>query len=498
MLTEKLTDYVNAAFTGIYVQSAEPDEAQTEILRRAKSKKWNVATWDCSRGLCVGTKTDDNPDPTGAVKALPAMAQRDEDGNYVPCLLLMHNLNRFWQTPDLMQACVNQLVAGKANKTFIVVLSPTVDVPTELTKLFVIIEHELPNREQLQGIAEELLSGEDLPVPTGDEMAKVVSAAAGLTRLEAENAMSLSLVKHNKLLPEVLWEIKAQTLKKSGLCELYRGEPKSFEDLRGVDHIRHLSKQLLREDCPIPPKGFIFMGAPGVGKTSCAKAIATDNGLPLVMGDLPSLKDKFVGGSEQKVRRFIQLAEAMAPCVLLLDEIEDALAGATGEHVGDSGVSRDQLSAILKWRTESRAKVFIVGTCNEPQSLLKVKQGALVRDGRFDGIVFFDLPDKEAKTKIWDLYKGRFKIKDNNPKDDGWAPSNIEVCCQRAVQYGISLVEAAKYVRPTPTEDIAKLRSWANGRCLSATKPGIYTEDVDLEQLVREPVKRRITRGGDA
>jgi SpoVK/Ycf46/Vps4 family AAA+-type ATPase len=178
----------------------------------------------------------------------------------------------------------------------------------------------------------------------------------------------------------------------------------------------------------------------------------------------------------------------------LLDEIEDALAGATADKAGDSGVSRDQLSAILKWRSESRARIFLMATCNEPEQLLRVKQGALFRDGRFDGIVFFDLPDRQAKDGMWAIYREKHGIpaSEPNPKDDGWAPGNIEVCCQRAVQYEVSLAEAAEYVRPTAAEDIEHLRSWASGRCFSASVPGFYRRNGEEQPRL----SRRVQRGG--
>jgi ATPase family associated with various cellular activities (AAA) len=220
-----------------------------------------------------------------------------------------------------------------------------------------------------------------------------------------------------------------------------------------------------------------------------------DNEMPLILADLPSLKAKYVGESEGRVRQLIALCEASAPCCVLLDEVEDALAGATSEQAGDSGVSRDQLSAILKWRSESKARVFLICTCNEPQSLLRVKQGAFFRDGRFDGIVFFDLPDRAAKDGMWEIYREVYGIPldEPNPPDEGWAPGNVEVCCQRAVQYRIPLIEAAQYVRPTPPEDIERLREWACGRCLSASAPGIYRREG--ESLPR--AGRRVQRGAN-
>ena len=495
-LAEQLTDYVHAAYSGLWIQTAEPDEAEREILQLARERAWKIAVWDVANGLRLPGSTNGAApdggagDPLAALRALPALADREGTA-----LLLVHNFHRFLTNPEVIQATFSQLIAGKEQRTFLVVLSPVVQLPVELEKLFIVLEHALPDREQLLRIARELTTDSPDDLPKGADLERVLDAAAGLTRYEAEGAFALSLTRHNALRPEALWELKAQTLAKSGLCSLYRGEAKSFDTLRGVDHIRRLTAQLLRPDCPVPPKGWLFVGPPNCGKTSVAKAIATDNQMPLILADLPALKTKYVGESEGRVRRFIGLCEAMAPCCVLLDEVEDALAGATAEQAGDSGVSRDQLSTILKWRSESQARVFLMATCNEPESLLRVKQGALFRDGRFDGIVFFDLPDRAAKDGMWELYRRRYGIpaRESNPADEGWAPGTIEVCCQRAVQYQVSLAEAARYVRPTSAEDIERLRTWAEGRCLSASTPGIYRRDGD------EPRRpgRRVHRPSD-
>lgn len=474
-LADQLIEYVHAAFSGLWIVSSEPDEAEREIVKLARQESWKVAAWDIAGGmrfpLTSATSDTGGGDPLAALRALPALASRDSTA-----LLVLHHFHKFLISPEVLQTLFTQLVQGKQQRTFTVVLAPTADIPLELQKLFIVLEHPLPDRSQLEAIARELATDSPDDLPERGELARVLDAAAGLTRYEAEGAFALSLARHNTLRPECVWQLKAQALAKSGLCSLYRGEGCTFDRLKGVDHVRRLTSLLLRADCPVPPKGWLFVGPPNCGKTSVAKAIAADNQMPLILADLPSLKAKYVGESEGRVRRFIGLCEAMAPCCVLLDEVEDALAGATGENAGDSGVSRDQLSTILKWRSESKARVFLIATCNEPQGLLRVKQGALFRDGRFDGIVFFDLPDREAKDGMWRQYREAYEIPAAipNPADEGWAPGNIEVCCQRAVQYQIPLAEAATYVRPTPAEDVQRLREWASGRCLSASRPGMY------------------------
>jgi hypothetical protein len=131
-------------------------------------------------------------------------------------LLVLQNFHRFLQSPEIIQAVARQIVRGKQNRTILVVLSPLVQLPQELEKLFVVIEHELPDCEQLAEIAHGIAT-EAGELPEGQELQTVLDAAAGLTRLEAENAFSLSLVRHARIEPRTVWELKSQLLKKSGL-----------------------------------------------------------------------------------------------------------------------------------------------------------------------------------------------------------------------------------------------------------------------------------------
>jgi hypothetical protein len=139
------------------------------------------------------------------------------------------------QSAEIVQALAKQLASGKQNRTFVVILSPIVQVPTELEKLFVVIEHPLPSREQLEAIARGVAT-DDGELPSGVELQRLLDAAAGLTRVEAENAFSLSLVRHSQLQVETLWELKSQTLKKSGLLTLHRGGER-FDDLGGLESL---------------------------------------------------------------------------------------------------------------------------------------------------------------------------------------------------------------------------------------------------------------------
>jgi hypothetical protein len=475
-LANTLTDYIHAAFTGVWIQTFEPDEAEREIARHAKDNKWKLAVWDLASGMrLVGH--DDGPepdvaagDPLAAIRALPALADRDGTA-----LLLLHNFHRFLTNAEVVQTVFRQILAGKQQRTFVVVLAPVVQIPVELEKLFVVLEHALPDRQHLEQIARELTTETPQEMPQGEDLLAVLDAAAGLTRYEAEGSFALSIARHGNIRLETIWDLKAQAVKKSGLATIYRGTD-TFDSLGGMEAFKTLCRKALRPGCPVAAKGFILLSPPGCGKTSIAKAIGGETKRPVLFCDPGMLKDKHVGESEQKVRRFIQIAEAMAPCVVLIDEIEKALAGATGKHQGDSGVSADQLRTLLTWRQDSTANVFVIGTCNDAEAITKVSGGALTREDRFDGLVFIDLPNGQEKEAIWRIWRNHYRIDAaaKQPDDSGWTGTEIKACCRKSLMYDVSLQEAAAYVTHIDPEQVESLRAWAEGRCLSATTLGIY------------------------
>ncbi len=161
-------------------------------------------------------------------------------------ILVLRNFHRFLGSAEVAQALDTRIAAGKQDRTFIVILAPVVQVPVELEKLFVVLEHDLPGADQLDAIARSIAT-EPGELPAGDGLAAVLDAAAGLTRVEAENAFSLSLVRHGRLAPDVLWDLKSQSLKKSGLLGLYHGG-ETFGGLGGLESLKALCGRALRRD----------------------------------------------------------------------------------------------------------------------------------------------------------------------------------------------------------------------------------------------------------
>jgi hypothetical protein len=474
-LTDQITDFVNAAFTGLWILTSEPDEAEREIVQHARQKKWKLAVWDVAAGLRLpgtsnGTQTESGAgDPLAALRALPALA--DDKGT---AILVLHNFHRFLNSPEVVQTVFAQLVAGKQQRTFIVVLAPTVALPAELEKLFVVLEHSLPDREQLERIARELTSDNPSDLPKGDDLQRVLDAGAGLTRYEAEGAFALSLTRKNAIRPEVIWELKAQTLKKNNLLTLHRGQ-ENFISLGGLSNLKDFCRRALKPN-KVKPRGVLLLGPSGTGKSQFCKALGNEMERPTLLLDVGSLMGSLVGQSEANLRQALRIADAMSPCILFCDELEKALSGVGSQ--GDSGVSTRLFGNLLTWLSDHESDVFFVGTSNDISKL----PPEFTRAERFDGVFFLDLPNVSERDAIWTLYRSQFNVPDSQarPNDDSWTGAEVKACCRLSALLDVTLHQAAKNIVPvavTAAESVEKLRTWASGRCLCANNPGVYSRD---------------------
>jgi SpoVK/Ycf46/Vps4 family AAA+-type ATPase len=180
-----------------------------------------------------------------------------------------------------------------------------------------------------------------------------------------------------------------------------------------------------------------------------------------------------VGQSEERTRHALRTIDAMAPCIVMIDEVEKAFAGVNGQS--DSGVTSRMFGTFLGWLNDHQSDVFVVCTANDVSKL----PPEFSRSERFDGVFFVDLPTREEKDAIWDIYLNLFEIEPNQrrPKDDQFTGAEIRACCRLAALLDVPLTQAAQNVVPvavTAAESVERLRTWASGRCLDASRPGIY------------------------
>ena len=319
-LSDTLSEYIRACFSGIWITSHEHDDALLEIAQLCREQSWSLATWDIATGLQQHGGATDNEaaanaqDPVAAVRAINALATPDGTA-----LLVLQNFHRFLNSAEVVQETARQISRGKQNRTFVIVLAPVVQIPAELERLFVVVTHELPDHVQLGQIARSLAT-EEGEMPAGLELSQVLDAAAGLTRFEAEGAMSLSLVRHGRLEPSAIWQLKAQSLTKSGLLSLHRGT-ESFDALGGLDALKTFCLRALRprltRTSHVQSRGVLLLGVPGTGKSAFCKALGQETHRPTLTLDAGSLMGSLVGQTEERhTRRWTSWIACSRPCYL--------------------------------------------------------------------------------------------------------------------------------------------------------------------------------------
>jgi SpoVK/Ycf46/Vps4 family AAA+-type ATPase len=198
-----------------------------------------------------------------------------------------------------------------------------------------------------------------------------------------------------------------------------------------------------------------------------------------------------VGSTEANIRQALKIADAMSPCVVMVDEVEKALAGVATSGQTDSGVTARLFGTFLTWLNDRTSDCYVVCTCNDISKL----PPEFSRSERFDGIWFLDLPGRQQKDAIWDIYLKMFEVDADQarPEDDQWTGAEIRACCRLAALLDVPLTAAAQNVVPvavTASESVTRLRGWADGRCLDADAGGVYRPTSEAVRIGRRRVRR--------
>jgi SpoVK/Ycf46/Vps4 family AAA+-type ATPase len=278
-------------------------------------------------------------------------------------------------------------------------------LPAELEHEITHVDFSLPDPTRLGAVLDGILKSAKLKNVHEVVKEAALQSALGLTTTEAENAFALSVVETRGIDPKVIAREKARTLKRNGLVEVVEAIT-SLDDIGGLGQLKEwlqrrggaFSASAKAYGLPAP-KGLLIVGIPGTGKSLTAKATAGAFGLPLLRLDMGRVFGGIVGQSEANLRSVIQTAEAIAPCVLWIDEIEKGFSGSKSSGSTDGGTSSRVFGSFLSWMQEKDQPVFVVATANDVSKL----PPEFLRKGRFDEMSFVDLPDPQERAQIWDI-----------------------------------------------------------------------------------------------
>jgi len=306
-------------------------------------------------------------------------------------------------------ACLQQTllfnIKNKEREIVLVYCDEKQFIPDQLVSLAHFVELKPPSTEELEKITEEFIAKNDISFSEKRELAKI---CAGMTSDTLERILKQAVLEKDtfsRKVIEIAKKTKKQVVSKSRLLELVETDT----DEKDIGGLRHLKWWLGEKKNAIlhpldaikygvqPAKGILLAGMPGCGKSLSAKAIANMYEIPLLRLDVGTMMDKYLGQSEEKLRRALRLAENASPCVLWVDEIEKAFAGISGD---ETGVTQRLFGYLLTWLNDKTAAVFVVATSNDITKL----PWEFMRRGRFDEIFRVDLPTESERKEIFKIH----------------------------------------------------------------------------------------------
>jgi hypothetical protein len=404
-----LTTYLRAGYPGLAVVSSEEARAEAEVASVCAALGRRLHAWSSTEGLVDTSEARITacPDPLDMLQILDGLFAAEDPRHVV--LLRDLQLHLDASDPMLVRRLKDILRLAKSKGHTILLLGCRLKLPPELDREITRIDFSLPGIEPLGAVLDGIVDSAGLPDPDPALREAALQSALGLATTEAENAFALSVVETGGISAPVIAREKARTLKRSGLVEVVEattalGEIGGLARLKDWLQGRRGAFSASAKGYGLPaPKGLLIVGIPGTGKSLTAKATASAFGLPLLRLDMGRVFGGIVGQSEANLRAVIQTAEAIAPCVLWIDEIEKGFSGSQSSGSSDGGTSSRVFGSFLSWMQEKDQPVFVVATANDVSKL----PPEFLRKGRFDELFFVDLPDARERAAIWDIVIAR-------------------------------------------------------------------------------------------
>lgn len=418
--TPTIKDYLRAGYPCLFLPTVEAEVAERRVKEALLSKELNMGdvqfgVWKATTGLMMG-RVDGEPQERKQsrddfINALDFVEKATK-----PVVVIFHNVRKFIDNYMNIQQLIDSAMAARLRGSHIILVGSHLDLPIELRSMVTFVDCPLPTQNQIAEQFTRILEAysDDIPkekIPQDEEEKKdlikaAATAAIGLDSMGAENSLALSLATAETIDIQVIQSQKEQEVRKSDVLEFVRTD----EDINNLGGFQEYKDWLSRRqkcftdearEYGLPyPKGMLLVGVAGSGKSLAAKASAHFLKLPLLRLDMGKVYRSLVGESEAAIRMALQVAEAVSPVVLWMDEIDKGMAGMKGSGELDSGVSARVVSTILTWRQETKYPVVLAATANDVLTIPSM----VYRKGRLDEVWATDLPFEAERKEIVNIH----------------------------------------------------------------------------------------------
>lgn len=471
---------LRARYPLIYIPTPEEERVEAAIALSAKRLGDRaIYIWDFVDGY------QGNPNDAGFGRRNPLQALEfiEKLPESAAAVFVLRDFHRFLEDISVARKLRNLARRLKSQPKNIAIVTPQVAIPADLTEVLTVLEFALPDPSEIKAEIGRLIAATKQAL-SDQVLDELVRSCQGLSLERIRRVLTRAIASSGEIQPEdveLVLEEKRQSIRQTQILEFYPTRDK-ISDIGGLDNLKDW---LLRRGGAFTerarayglphPRGLLLVGIQGTGKSLTAKAIAHHWHLPLLRLDVGRLFGGLVGESESRTRQMIQLAEALAPCILWIDEVDKAFSGLDSK--GDAGTTSRVFGTFITWMAEKRSPVFVVATANNIQAL----PPEMLRKGRFDEIFFVGLPSQEERKAIFELHLSRLRPHNLQSYDlerlayetPDFSGAEIEQTLIEAMHIGFSqnrdfttddILESASQIIPlarTAQEQIQYLQDWA-------------------------------------
>ena len=405
---QELIVLLKARYPILYIQTIEEDRVEYLIRKTLKTNlNRGIYTWDFINGYINNPNTLNK----GQKNPLQALELIEKLGPETPAVFILKDFTRFLTDISISRKLKNLLRILKLQPKTIIIISHEINIPNELQDFVTVLNFELPKKIEIENELTRLKDSLNLDI-SNELLENLTRASQGLSIERIRRVLSKILTIH-KIIDEksvsIILKEKQQIIKQTEILEYYP-VTENLNDIGGMVTLKKwlnqrtnsFTQKAINYGLPTP-RGLLLVGIQGTGKSLTAKIIASNWQLPLLKLDVGKIFGGIVGESESRLRKMINIAEVLSPCILWIDEIDKVFA--KNINASDSGTSNRVLATFISWLSEKTTPVFVVATANDISRLPL----EIVRKGRFDEIFFLDLPSKIERAEIFKIHLKQFR-----------------------------------------------------------------------------------------